>query len=177
MNSNRLPFGYIPRGMFVDSVHKGSKDVHLLGKIIIQISVLLKWLFDWIPKRSNQTLALKDLGKAVNGEIINFFSLTPSEENYLYLDFFFQPQRGSESSCKCCLDQMQWIWLCLLHVAELEQCPEKQCLFSTLRPKHNPSLCQGHLIEKKSDVELGVRRLGFFPLLSKLYQGSLLGSL
>lgn len=39
MNSNKLPFGYFPRGMFVDSVHKGSKDVHLLGKIIIQITV------------------------------------------------------------------------------------------------------------------------------------------
>lgn len=39
VNLNKLPFGYFPRGMFVDSVHKGSKDVHLLGKIIIQITV------------------------------------------------------------------------------------------------------------------------------------------
>lgn len=39
VNSNKLPFGYLPRGMFVDSVHKGAKDVRLLGKIIIQITV------------------------------------------------------------------------------------------------------------------------------------------
>lgn len=39
VNSNKLPFGYFPRGMFVDSVHKGSKDVYVLGKIIIQITV------------------------------------------------------------------------------------------------------------------------------------------
>lgn len=37
---NKLSFGYFPRGMFVDSIHKGSKDVHLLGKIIIQIMEL-----------------------------------------------------------------------------------------------------------------------------------------
>lgn len=39
VNSNKLPFGFFPRGMFVVSVHKGTKDVHLLGNIIIQITV------------------------------------------------------------------------------------------------------------------------------------------
>lgn len=43
-------------------------------------------------------LASKDLGKAVNGEIINFFSPAPLEQNYLFLDIFFWPWRGSESS-------------------------------------------------------------------------------
>lgn len=56
--------------MFVDSVHKGAKDVHLLGKIIIQITVffwnscLTEYQKEAIKRLPQKTLAEQQMVKS-----------------------------------------------------------------------------------------------------------------